>query len=97
MCRHNMSLTLSMIEMWKQMKSIHLKCIKLYFNLFLFIDLPSLNHVTFGGGWPFTLHIKRTLRPSRTVKFDVMNSIEARFPKMKKKDNGSCINYYIWK
>lgn len=63
------------------------KWTKMYFVLFLFIDRPSLNHVTFGAGSPSTLHTIRTRLPSLTVKLGDIDSIEARLPakEMKRK------------
>lgn len=61
------------------------KWTKMYFVLFLFIDRPSLNQVTFGAGSPFTLHTIFTRLPSLTVKFGVSDSIEARLPKSTEK------------
>lgn len=59
----------------------------MYFVLFLFIDRPSLNHVTFGAGSPSTLHTILTRLPSLTVKLGDIDSIEARLParEMKRK------------
>lgn len=58
----------------------HRKWTKIYFVLFLFIDRPSLNHVTFGAGSPSTLHTILTRFPSLTVKLGDIDSIEARLP-----------------
>lgn len=54
------------------------------------MDRPSLNHVTFGGGWPRTLHTILSRLPSFTVVlFAVSDSIVARCPaKIEKNGNG---------
>lgn len=50
------------------------------------MDRSSLNHVTFGGGWPRTLHTILSRLPSLIVAlFAVSDSIEARCPEMTKR------------
>ena len=60
----------------------HFKCTNVYllFLLFLVIGFLSLYHVTFGGGWPRTLHTSRTGFPSCTVMFLDIETIVACCP-----------------
>lgn len=87
----------------KKNNSTHRKWTKIYFVLFLFIDFPSLNHVTFGAGSPSTLHTILTRLPSLTVKLGDIDSIEARLPANKKKEkedgdqfSSSCVIDSSW-
>lgn len=59
----------------------YLKCTNWYLFRFFGMDRLSLNHVTFGGGWPRTLHTILSRLPSLIVAlFAVSDSIEARCP-----------------
>lgn len=72
---------------------------------FRLIERPSLNQVTFGGGWPRTLHTIRIRFPSRVL-FAISDSITARCPKkihvdletkyIKSLYNKSMYELYIW-
>lgn len=70
----------------KRNKEIHwpntcLKCINWYLERCLAIDRLSLNHVTFGGGCPRTLHTILSRLPSFIVAlFATKDSIYARWP-----------------
>lgn len=70
-----------------------LKCINWYLERFLAIDRLSLNHVTFGGGRPRTLHTILSRFPSFIVTlFATRDSIYARWPITFKRMD---INIYI--
>lgn len=62
-------------------RNANLKCTNWYLFRFLGMDRLSLNHVTFGGGWPRTLHTILSRLPSLIVAlFTVSDSIEVRCP-----------------
>lgn len=65
------------------MGKTHLKYTNWYFDRFLAIDRSSLNHVTFGGGWPRTLQTILSRFPSLIVTlFATNDSMLARWPEI---------------